>query len=236
MARAIPDPVSGLPWRPFKSEQEIDHECESFLRQFFDLPPGTTIPLPLATDDLTVMIEANAKRLDLYANMREQIEGLTTISATALPMVRINRLLTIASHRSNRLRSTLAHELYHVVFHAPYYQEMCKQTNLFESTATQFVCARSTILRAPRVDWREWQAAYGAGALLMPLTALQQVIRVHSTTYGFPPYTEGSQEAHAMVAVVASYFEVSHEAAAVRLRQKGVLQAAADGRQFKLFH
>ena len=235
MARSIPDPISGLPWRPFKAEEEIDHECESLIRHFFDLCPDIATPSPLTTDDLTVMIEAYAERLDLYADMRVEVEGLTTINATTPPVVRINRLLTTAAHRSNRFRSTLAHELYHVVFHAPYYQDMCKQTHLFESTQAEFVCKRSTILRANRVDWREWQSAYGAGAFLMPLTALQHVMREHSATYGFPPYIEGSQEAHEVVDLIASCFEVSRQAAEVRLWQKGWLHAAADDQQGRLF-
>jgi Zn-dependent peptidase ImmA (M78 family) len=235
MARFIPDPVSGLPWRPYKSEDEIDVECEAILREFLDVPPGTAIPPPLSTDLLTTMIEEYAERLDLYADMRAEVEGFTIISATARPFVRINRRLSTASHRTNRLRSTLAHEFYHLVFHAPYYQEQFRQGQLFNYAKEQFACTRSTILNPQRVDWREWQAAYGAGALLMPRTALQQAIREHSDMHGFPPYTGQSQKAHALVELVACRFKVSREAAEVRLRQKGFLHAEAEGQQLALF-
>jgi hypothetical protein len=114
MARFIPDPISGLPWRPYKSEDEIDGECESCLRQWFNLSPESPIPLPITTDLLTVMIEEHAEQLDLYANMATEVQGLTTISAAKRPFVRINRQLSTASHRTNRLRSTLAHEFYHL--------------------------------------------------------------------------------------------------------------------------
>jgi Zn-dependent peptidase ImmA (M78 family) len=235
MARFIPDPVSGLPWRPYKREDEIDDECESLLRQFLALPGDAPLPLPLTTDLLTVILEEYADRLDLYADMPPNVEGLTVISATVRPLVRINRHLSTALSRTNRFRSTLAHELYHLVFHAPYYQEKSRQGDLFDNAMAQIVCKRSHILDAKRVDWREWQAAYGAGAFLIPKTALQRVIRDHSDTYGLPPYPEERQEANAIIALVAACSEVSHEAVAVRLRQKGFWQATIEGQQPALF-
>lgn len=57
-----------------------------------------------------------------YADLPPEVEGHTEVSADDRPLVRINRSLSAASHRMNRLRSTLAHELYHLVFHAPFYQ------------------------------------------------------------------------------------------------------------------
>ena len=61
------------------------------------------------------------------------------------------------------------------------------------------------------------------------------MIRSHSDVYGLPPYAEASQGAEVAVTLIATSFAVSHEAAAVRLRQKGVLQAEADGPQLGLF-
>jgi hypothetical protein len=121
------------------------------------------------------------------------------------------------------------------VFHAHYYQEKLKQSDLFQRVEEQMVCARHTILHPNKVDWREWQAAYGAGALLMPITALRQVMREHSTIRGFPPYTRDSQEARAVIAQTASCFEVSQEAAEVRLWQKGFLHKKEDGHQLAMF-
>src|SRR5262245_56299709 len=130
--------------------------------------------------------------------MPPNVEGLTLISASARPLVRINRHLSTALSRTNRFRSTLAHELYHLVFHAPYYQERFRQRDLFDNAMAKIVCKRGQILDVMKVDWREWQAAYGAGAFLIPKTALQRVIRDHIETYGLPPYIEASQEANAM--------------------------------------
>jgi hypothetical protein len=200
------------------------------------LDASLTVPLP--TDLLTNMIEEYTERLDLYADLPPEVEGHTEVSAQARPWVRINRSLSAASHRTNRLRSTLAHELYHTVFHAPFYQEKFKQGDLFAKAAEHIVCTRDTILasqKTARVDWREWQAAYGAGALLIPITMLRQVVHEHSAMHGLPPYPEGSGNAQALVATVASLCEVSQESVVVRLKQKRVIAASLDKQQLELF-
>lgn len=238
MVRFIADPISGLPWRPYKSEEEIDNECEAFVRHFLSLSLDASLTVPLATDLLASMIEEHAERLDLYAKLPPEVEGHTEVSAEDRPWVRINRTLSAASYRMNRLRSTLAHELYHLVFHVPFYQEKFKQRDLFAKAAAHIVCTRDTILasqKPARVDWREWQAAYGAGALLIPLTVLRQVVREHSAMHGLPPYLESSREAQGLVSTIASFCEVSQESAVVRLKQKGVITAALDKQQLGLF-
>jgi hypothetical protein len=238
MARFIADPISGLPWRPYKSAEEIDHECEAFVRHFLSLSLVASLTVPLSTDLLTTMIEECAERLDLYAELPPEVEGWTEVSADDRPWVRINRSLSVAPHRLNRLRSTLAHEWYHLVFHAPFYQEKFKQRDLFATAAEHIVCARATILasqKRARVDWREWQAAYGAGALLIPITMLRQVIQEHSAMHGVPPYLEGSGKAQGLVSTLASLCEVSQESVVVRLKQKGVITAALDKQQPCLF-
>lgn len=238
MVRFIADPISGLPWRPYKSEEEIDNECEAFVRHFLSLSLDASLTVPLSTDLLTSMIEEHAKRLDLYANLPPEVEGRTEVSADDRPWVRINRSLSAASYRMNRLRSTLAHELYHLVFHAPFYQEKFKQGDLFAKAEKHIVCTRYTILasqKSVRVDWREWQAAYGAGALLIPITMLQHVVHEHSAMHGLPPYLEGSWKAQGLVSTIASLCEVSQESVVVRLKQKGVITAALDKQQLGLF-
>jgi Zn-dependent peptidase ImmA (M78 family) len=234
MTWLVPDRTSGLLYRPYKREEEIDRECEAFLRNFLQLPTEVSLPVPLSTDLLTNAIEAYAERLDLYADMETEIEGLTEISTHSAPFVSINRLLSTAYRSQNRLRSTLAHEFYHLYFHAPLYRERLKQLDLFAGPPQNITCRRETILQGKSVDWREWQAAYGAGALLMPISALREVLHEQCETYGPPPYVANSGMASSAVALVASRFAVSQEAATVRLWQKGFLRRLADGRQLDL--
>ena len=235
MAQIVPDRVGELLWRPYKSEKEIDWECEEIWRNYLSLSPEESLPVPLSTDLLTGMIEAYAERLDLFADMEAHIEGATDIPTEGLSSVRINRHLSMAPHLANRLRNTLAHEFYHLFLHAPLYQEKWKQGDLFCNSGERIICTRETILEGKRVDWREWQAAYGAGALLVPASVLQQLVRNFAHSYEPPPYVVGSQEGAFMVSLVASRFAVSQEAAKVRLLQKGFLTLLPDRQQFSLF-
>jgi hypothetical protein len=234
MASLIPDRTGGLLYRPYKLEEEIDWECEAFLRNFLHLPTEVSLTIPLSTDLLTNAIEAYAERLDLYADMDADLEGLTEISANSAPFVRINRLLSTAYRSQSRLRSTLAHELYHLYFHAPLYRERLKQPDLFGGPVENIACKRETILQGRRMDWREWQAAYGAGALLMPISALRGVLHAQRDSHGPPPYVANSGMALFAVSLVASHFAVSQEAATVRLWQQGFLRRLADGQQLEL--
>ena len=122
MPRWIPDPLGGLPWRPYKRDYELDIECERALREFLALPVVVSTPLPVSTDVLTTLIEADAERLDLFADLPPEVEGCTDIPAQGRPWVRIHRLLSTEPQCVHRLRYTLAHEWYHVRFHAPLYQ------------------------------------------------------------------------------------------------------------------
>jgi Zn-dependent peptidase ImmA (M78 family) len=234
MTRFIRDRVGGLSWRPYKTEHEIEAECERLLRHYFDLERSAMLPVPLSTDDLTCLIEAAAERLDLYADLAADVEGLTEISRNHRPFVRINRLLSAASYRHNRLRSTLAHECYHLYFHAPLYQEARQQLELFTSCGELIQCARSTVLAGAPGDWREWQAAYGAGALLMPASRLEPLAHDLVRCYGTPPYQLGSQSGLEVIRRVASDFAVSQDAARVRLMQQGLLTSSSDHQQPRL--
>jgi Zn-dependent peptidase ImmA (M78 family) len=234
MTPFIPDRVGGLSRRPYKLAQEIEAECEHCLRRYWDLGPAEPLPVPVSTADLVCLIEASAERLDLYADMAADVEGLTVIARDRRPFVRINRLLSATPSRTNRLRSTLAHEWYHLVFHAPLYQEAWKQLDLFSATGELMHCTRSSILGGTPGDWREWQAAYGAGALLMPASALQRLSRELARRHGPPPYPLGSRDGNAVILRVASDFAVSQDAARVRLTPKGLLASPSDPRQPRL--
>jgi hypothetical protein len=235
MTRFIPDRVGGLAWRPYKTEAEIDEECEAVLRSYCGLAAGEAFLLPLSTDVLTNLIEAHAERLDLYADLVAGLEGLTEISAGRRPFVRIHRDLSTTPARMNRLRSTLAHEFYHLYFHAPLYEEAWKQLELFHDTGEKIQCTRAAILGGTQGDWREWQAAYGSGALLSPSSVLGEIVREHTQLYGHPPYVVQGSAATTLLTRVAAYFEISEQAAMVRLSQKKLLTTLSGYRQSILF-
>lgn len=94
-----------------------------------------------------------------------------------------------------------------------------------------FRCRRETIVRAGRADWLEWQAGYFSGALLMPATTLARLAEGVLAGYATrPPVEEGTPAAAALIRRVQAAFDVSREAARVRLHQRGYLALPAPPR------
>ena len=92
------------------------------------------------------------------------------------------------------------------------------------TTQRTFKCARGLILQAPVSDWMEWQASYVCGALLMPLSILR-----NTALAGIPGWNERSRipadssQAQELMSRVAQAFDVSLDAAQVRLLKTGIL-------------
>jgi hypothetical protein len=220
--------------RPYYSEAELDAECERIVTEFLMRRYGKAA-FPIATDDLTGLIEKDADDLDQYADLAEfggDVEGVTMFVPGGKPAVKISAALA-DPRRENRLRTTLTHEFGHVKFHAILFGSACDTGDLFEDEAevaqgfTQ-VCARDKIVEAQPIDWMEWQAGYVCGAILMPASIVRGVVREK-----FPGSIErglnsNSDVAQAMVEEVRDRFRVSAEAARVRLRRLRVIPDVAN--------
>ena len=74
--------------------------------------------LPIPTDNLIRMIEADTDDLDLYADLPDDEDGHTDFFVDQKPIVKIAKRLSDPRYE-NRLRMTLGHEYGHVWFHAP---------------------------------------------------------------------------------------------------------------------
>ncbi len=75
-----------------------------------------------------------------------------------------------------------------------------------------------------RTDWMEWQAGYACGAFLMPLTHISGMYseyRIRKRWSEIPDV--GSDNARAVIAEVSNRFDVSADAARIRLTQLGLL-------------
>ena len=180
--------------------------------------------LPIPTDVLTKLIERDAQYLDLYSDLSEEdgtnVEGVTDFCPGSKPIVRVAAALSEASNRGNRLRTTLTHEYGHVKFHDYLYQDGELMGSLFPDAFEKkpAKCKRETMLDAPVADWMEWQAGYVCGAMLMPLTYLKQVVGDCRKEKGIiGSITESSKEGLILLATVADAFNVSQEAARVRM-------------------
>jgi hypothetical protein len=261
-------------FRPYYEAEELDAECERITAAFLEAKYKAR-RFPISTDDLTVMVEQHTSDLDLYADLSregEDVEGLTDFFARKKPVVRISRQLSTDPARSQRLRTTLAHEYGHVRFHkflwdttipdipqAGFAQKLSRQRQQFlrfrdrlaaseNPAAHQPVsytpsprpprkryntgprCHRTFIFDAPVFDWMEWQASYACSALLMPAAevraAMKNYLPIDKSAVLLPI---ASSESAGLIAHIAGAFDVSPEAARIRLTRLGIiLPAKAD--------
>ncbi|WP_240230037.1 ImmA/IrrE family metallo-endopeptidase [Devosia lacusdianchii] len=225
MVRWCPDDKGRFHKRPFYKAEELDAECEKLLADF-RRETGRKPDVAIDTDDLTVMIERHVGDLDVYADLSEdgpEVEGVTLFAAQRKPDVAIAERLTSDDRRSNRFRTTLAHELGHVVLHDPLYQEKLATGDLFAAvTEERLICKRDTMVDAPMTDWMEWQACYFSGALLMPRRAMIDLAKEHGDGITGAPRL-GTDKAANLIAAAMDRFVVSQEAARVRLSVLGLL-------------
>jgi hypothetical protein len=229
--RWVKDQTGRFSLRPHYVPEELDSECEKFITDFL-LQRHRRIEYPISTDDLTVLIETLTDDLDLYAdelNEDGNVEGVTDFVPGRRPKVKISKQLTLDPRLSNRLRTTLTHELGHVKLH----------TFMFDGQSTGFLltpsaaaishkCKRDNMLQAALTDWMEWQAGFACGALLMPATALRATVRrfLEDQQIAVGRFEIKSTEAQSLITAVSSTYAVSREASRVRLLQQGVLTEA----------
>lgn len=216
----IRDQTGRFPQRPYYEQEELEHECEHIVTEFL-LDRYGKVQYPIATDDLTVLLEQRASKVDFYADLSTEgndVEGVTDFILDGKPRVRIAQELW-QPRRENRLRTTITHELGHVVFH-DFLVLLSARQSLWQKAMKKHSprCKRETILGASNVDWLEWQAGYACGAFLMPITRVRQIVReIFEATNTFGPVAITSATGFELSNQVQETFQVSSEAARVRL-------------------
>lgn len=230
--RYVKDTTGRFPMRPHYEQAELDRECEKILSTFF----GGRIPIPIKTDSLASLIERDTSDFDPGADLSvygPDVEGVTEFLPPRKPRVRIVAELAYDEVRQNRYRTTLTHEYGHVHFHGHLFAEP-RGLDLFGSAPPkggQKVCKRDSIISVRKTDWMEWQAGYVCGALLMPITALRRVVASHQERHKlFGPIAERSTDAARLIDVIRSEFQVSADAARVRLIRLSHLQPEVQDR------
>jgi hypothetical protein len=232
--RWIRDRTGRLALRPHFEPGEIDRECEALLRSGLSRHRGAPV-YPITTDDLTVLVEAAADDLDLYADLSAygpDAEGVTDFFPGRRPRVRIAGALSASPRRDHRLRTTLAHELGHVHLHACLWA-LDAPAGAGRAPGSGPRCRRPGIERPPESDWLEWQAGYAGGALLMPAGAVAEMVAALLAPAGLsaPLHAAGTM-AGTLVRRVARAFDVSQPAAEMRLLKLGVLHRTGSARHF----
>jgi hypothetical protein len=227
MVKFISDKTGRFFSRPYYQPEELDHACEAIITSFL-LSRYGVVKFPISTDDIIRLIEQRVNYLDTYADLSEfgeTVEGVTEFFLGENPTVKISNNLMEDNRRENRLRTTLTHEFGHVHFHKSLFEKGHDQLSLiaFKSGQDIIVCKREKILESPRYDWMEWQAGYACGAFLMPkshlLNYIDQFTDRSISNSGNPVNQNGVE----LISSVAERFQVSKDAARVRLKQLKLL-------------
>lgn len=226
--RWVKDRTGRFSQRPHYLPQELDTECENLVCDFLR-SRHQNVRYPISTDDLTVLLETLTDDLDLYSDLSQEeceVEGVTDFFRGRRPRVRISKRLSSDPRLINRFRTTLTHELGHVKFHA-FMFDGPSTGSLFpgESPELSNKCKRENMLQASQTDWMEWQAGFSCSAFLMPASPLREAIRcfMDERNAAIARFAVGSPEGEALTNAIVSQFQVSRDAARVRLVQRGAL-------------
>jgi len=219
---------------------EIENVMEAELARSQAMP---TLANPVT--DMEWFVETHlGAQLDQYADLDSAILGVTEFRVGATPVVRINKDLTgIAiddEHSPNymrgRWRATLAHEAAHIILHRRLFNLNPDQRDLFDSgedddetNRVQHCLKRNLLFRGTASDWREVQANMGMAALLMPRPLFVQAFYEET---GGENLSRGTADVTGIVARLASRFQVSKQAAEIRLSTLQLVSAAG---QLKMF-
>ena len=218
--------------RPHYDVAEMDDLSEKLIVNFLREKYGS-VTLPVSTEDLTILIENDTSDLDQYADLASEgndVEGVTLFFPDRKPVVKVAEELAAAGYRKHRLRTTLTHEFAHVKLHSRLWQ--FDQLPLFRQEAEEPGprCRRGGILGGVRTDWMEWQAGYVSGALLMPVTTLKELVYAKFTEWTvFGSVARESEKGAELISLTAARFDVSRDAARVRLSQMGFWGDAKQG-------
>jgi len=216
---------------------EIDQLVEDELRRANLMPTVTK-----AATNLEAFVESYLHcPLDQYRPLPAEVLGVTEFVRGKPPTISLNQDLTgaalddedAAPGQVGRWRATLAHEACHVLLHRTLFEFDENQGEMFPETdeGQQRLqrCLKRDVGHARwNSDWREVQANQGMAALLMPRKLFGRVVRAAANDLGIglTGLQEGSRDAVALSGILAWRFDVSRQAALIRLKTTEVI---ADG-------
>jgi hypothetical protein len=220
--RYVRDQTGRFPEHPHYEPKEFDTMFERIVVDFLKSRHGS-VKFPFTTDDLTVLIEKETEDLDSYADLSGY--GAAEFLPGRKPSVKIAKELAESDRRENRYRTTLSHEYGHVRLHGHLFG-LGAGPDLFDAKAKPGViaCKRDTMLTASRTDWLEWQAGYACGAVSTYARTAVSDYREQAGLYG--QVQAFSDHGQAMIELLVNGFQVSRDAARVRLSVLGLLGAA----------
>lgn len=165
-----------------------------------------------------------------YETLPSNIMGCAKFTRNGLRRIIVNRDLAEQDDPVSRLRvrSTLAHEAGHGIFHNQLFIEKLERDamtrllddgeGLFDSVSAEgFMCrAEAGMTEVPKFEWWEYQANLAMAALLLPLHLVVEAARGH-----LPKVLSGTGAFETRVAAaereIASLFAVSRKMVSIRL-------------------
>jgi len=187
-------------------------------------------------------IQGLGVRMDQYAVLEATVLGKTEFYGDGPPKIFINRDLTGAVDSDQtpaglrgRWRATIAHEGSHIVLHRVLFEVNRNQSSLFQLAERSeprnlMRCLKKDVLfRSGGVsDWREVQANMAMAALLMPRSLFRRLAGAAAEQSGIrrEALIAGSSAAMTLAVRMATLFDVSRQAAGIRLESLGVVSPA----------
>lgn len=115
------------------------------------------------------------------------------------------------------MRTTLTHEYGHILLHTWLYDKYAT------SSGPQLCYWHSMLPTSAVVDWFEWQAGFASGCLLMPDSFMRRAAEAYfQGRKEQPPVPKTSRAASELSDRVSLAFDVSVDAAIVRLSQLAI--------------
>ncbi len=223
---------------PVLSKNHIDIIAEQFIADF--CPEALQIPMAIDIEGfaqdylglkqdfqylshngvyLGMMVFNDTNKVPIYDPATKRAEY---VSEKARTIIIDNGLLNDGQER--RYRFTMGHEVAHDIFHTGYYRYNPDQVSLFDGEASPMVQCRidsskinnKQITQGTDSEWMEWQANRFSSAILMPTSMVRRLIALH-------PKEHSAFGAACWVMIVAHNFNVSAQAAEIRLRDLGLI-------------
>lgn len=204
-------------------------DIEGFLEQYLKL----TLDYQYLSHDgryLGMTVFSNTDKVIVYQPERECAEYLRANHGT---VIIDNTLLEMPLE--HRYRFTLGHECGHWVFHRSFYGYDPYQLSLFDTDIPYLQCREVNACYLyddtngwDAERWMEWQADKFAAAILMPRTCIKTIFN------SFPfPFSSASADAYRAVENVSATYNVSKQAAYLRLCDLEIIRKPDSALQYR---
>ncbi len=208
----------------FIPQKRLESTAESLIVTHLQKRRSTVKLFPVTSDDLTTLLENYVSDLSLYDDLSSfgaGVEGITLFIPAKKPLVQVHPKLSESSSQ-NRFRSTLAHELGHVVLHDPMFQAKAVAGLFGQGQRGSQVSFRDGEITDSTSDLYEWQAWYFCRSLLMPRTMVNQLISELRGDWLSDIWIR-SDLGQSIVQSVSVHFGVSEAMASIQLTKSGAL-------------